>query len=41
MVIDVMKINQGHVDQCLIINEESNANKTMFFDFLKDSDEPL
>ena len=31
MVMDAMKINQGHADQCLIVDEERNANTTMFF----------
>jgi len=41
IVMDAMKINQGHADQCLIVDEERNANTTMFFDLLKDSEEPL
>ena len=31
IVMDAMKINQGHADQCLIVDEERNANTTMFF----------
>ena len=41
MVMDAMRMNQGNVSQCPIIEEESNANATRFFDLLKDSDEPL
>ena len=41
MVLDAMRMNQGNVSQCLIVEEESNANAAMFFDLLKDSDEPL
>jgi hypothetical protein len=41
MVIDAMRINQGHAGQCSIINEEPNANATRFFDLLKNSDKPL
>ena len=39
--MDVMTMNQGHVGQCSIIDEEPNTNATRFFDLLKDSDEPL
>jgi len=41
MIMDAMRINQGYVDQCLIINEEPNADMTKFFDLLKDSDRSL
>jgi hypothetical protein len=41
MVIDAMRMNQGNVSQCPIIEEEPNADATRFFDLLKDSDEPL
>jgi hypothetical protein len=41
MVMDAMKMNQGNVSQCLIIEKEPNADATRFFDLLKDSDEPL
>ena len=41
IVMDVMRMNKGHASQCLIIDEESNANAVKFFDLLKDSDEPL
>jgi len=41
MVMDAMKINQGYVGECSIIDEESNADATIFFYLLKDYDEPL
>ena len=41
MVVNVMRMNQGHVGQCPIIDEEPNADTTMFFDILKDYDKPL
>ena len=41
MVMDAMRMNQGNVNQCPIIEEEPNANAARFFDLLKDSDEPL
>jgi hypothetical protein len=41
MVMDVMRMNQDHVGECLIIDEEPNANATSFFDILKDYDELL
>ena len=41
MVMDVMRMNQDHVGECLIIDEEPNANTTSFFDILKDYDELL
>jgi len=31
MVMDAMRMNQGHVNQCPIVDEESNADATMFF----------
>jgi len=31
MVIDVIRMNYGDIDECLIINEEPNANAAMFF----------
>jgi hypothetical protein len=36
MVINAMRMNQGHVDQYPIIDEELNADATRFFDLLKD-----
>jgi len=41
MVIDAMGMNQGHASQCLFVNKEPNADMVMFFDLLKDYDEPL
>jgi len=41
MVMDAMRMNQGNVNQCPIVEEEANADATRFFDLLKDSDEPL
>jgi hypothetical protein len=31
MVIDAMRMNQGNVSQCPIIEEEPNADATRFF----------
>jgi hypothetical protein len=39
--MDVMTMNQSHAGQCSIIDEEPNADMIRFFDFLKDSNEPL
>jgi len=41
MVIDAMRMNQGNVSQCPVVEEEPNADAARFFDLLKDSDEPL
>jgi hypothetical protein len=41
MVMDAMRMNQGNVSQCTIVEEEHNADAARFFDLLKDSDEPL
>jgi hypothetical protein len=41
MVMDAMRMNQGNVSQCPIVEEEHNVDATRFFDLLKDSDEPL
>jgi len=41
MVMEAMRMNHGHVDQRLIVDEEPNADTTRFFDLLKDFDEPL
>jgi hypothetical protein len=40
MVMDVMIMNQSYTDKVSIIDEESNTDTTMFFDLLKDYDEP-
>jgi hypothetical protein len=39
--MDAMRMNKGNDSQCPIVEEESNADTTRFFDPLKDSDEPL
>jgi ferredoxin-thioredoxin reductase catalytic subunit len=41
IVMDAMRMNQGNASQCPIVEEEPNADATMFFDLLRDSDEPL
>ena len=41
MIMDAMRMNEGNVSQCLIVEEEPNADATRFFHLLKDSDEPL
>jgi hypothetical protein len=41
MVMDAMRMNQGNVSQCPIVEEELNADATRFFDLLKDSNELL
>jgi len=41
MVMDAMRMNQGHVGQYPIVDEESNVDAARFFNLLKDSDEPL
>jgi ferredoxin-thioredoxin reductase catalytic subunit len=41
IVMDAMRMNQGNASQCPIVQEEPNADATMFFDLLRDSDEPL
>ena len=41
MVMDAMRMNQGHNGECPIIDEEPYADTTIFFYLLKDSDEPL
>ena len=41
MVMDAMRINQGYIGECSIIDEESNTDATRFFDLLKDYNEPL
>ena len=39
--MDAMRMNQDNISQCLIVEEELNADVAMFFDLLKDFDEPL
>jgi hypothetical protein len=41
MVMDAMRMNQGNVSQCPIVEEEPNEMQLGFFILLKDSDEPL
>jgi hypothetical protein len=41
MIMDTMRMNQGNVSQCPIVEEERNVDAVRFFDLLKDSDEPL
>jgi len=41
MVMDVMRMNQGHVGQCSVLDEELNAKVARFFDLLKDFDKLL
>jgi hypothetical protein len=41
MVMDAMRMNQGNVSQCPIIEEEPNEDAARFFDLMKDSNEPL
>jgi len=39
--MDAMRMNQGNVSQCPILEEEPNADAGSFFYLLKDFDEPL
>ena len=39
--MDVMRMSEGNVKECPIIEEEPNVDAVRFFDLLKDSDEPL
>ena len=41
IVMDAMRMNQGNVSQCPIVEEEPNAEAARFFDLLKDFDKPL
>jgi len=41
MVMDAMRMSEGNVRECPIIEEEPNADAGRFFDLLKDSDKPL
>ena len=41
MVMDVMRMSEGNVSECPIIEEEPNADAARFFDLLKDSYESL
>ena len=39
--MDAIRMNQGNVSQCPIVEEEPNEDATRFFYQLQDSDEPL
>jgi hypothetical protein len=41
MVMDAMRMSEGNIRECPIVEEEPNADATRFFDLLRDSDEPL
>jgi hypothetical protein len=41
MVMDAMRMSEGNVSECPIVEEEHNADAARFFDLLKDSDQPL
>jgi hypothetical protein len=41
MVMDAMRMSEGNVSECPIIQEEPDVDATRFFDLLKDSNEPL
>ena len=41
MVMDAMRMSEGNVSECPIVEEEPNADAARFFDMLKDSNEPL
>jgi len=41
MVMDAIRMSEGNVSECPIVEEERNADATRFFYLLKDSDEPL
>ena len=41
MVMDAMRMSEGNVSECPIVEEEPNADAARFFDMLKDFDEPL
>jgi len=41
MVIDAMRMSEGNVRECPIVEKEPNADAARFFDLLKDSDKPL
>jgi hypothetical protein len=41
MIMDVMRMNHGYASQCPIVDEELNADATMFFYLFKDSNKPL
>jgi hypothetical protein len=41
MVMDAMRMSEGNVSECPIVEEEPNADAAMFFYLLKDFDKPL
>jgi hypothetical protein len=41
MVMDAMRMSEGNISECPIIEEEPNADAAKFFYLLKDFDEPL
>ena len=41
MVMDAMRMSEGNVSECPIIEEEPNVDASRFYDMLKDFDEPL
>jgi hypothetical protein len=41
MVMDAIRMSEGNVSECPIIEEKPNADAARFFYLLKDSDEPL
>jgi Tfp pilus assembly protein PilP len=36
MVTNAIRMNQGHVSQCSVVDEEPNVDMSRFFDLLKD-----
>lgn len=41
MVMNAMRMNEGYIGECSIIDEELNVDKARFFELLKDYDKPL
>jgi hypothetical protein len=41
MVMNAMRMSKGNVSECPIVEEKPNVDAAMFFDLLKDSNEPL
>jgi hypothetical protein len=41
MVMDAMRMSEGNVRECPIVEEEPNADAARFFDLLRDSNELL
>jgi hypothetical protein len=41
IVMDAMRMSEGNVRECPIVEEEPNSDAPRFFDLLRDSDEPL